>query len=149
MKILSFVIISWFLLIGSCSNERYTTKIKNLKKSIQITDSLEIIKYANTITVEELKTHLYKYASKEFKGRETGSVGQRKAAEFLRDYYIDQGITSPISDTSYFQPIPSIYFNNTINGSENVLAYIKGSEKPDEVIVISAHLDHEGIKDGG
>lgn len=32
--------------------------------------------------------------------------------------------------------------------SENVVAYIKGSEKPDEVIVISAHLDHEGIKDG-
>ncbi|MBR9758394.1 MAG: M28 family peptidase [Algicola sp.] len=32
--------------------------------------------------------------------------------------------------------------------SENVLAYIKGSEKPDELIVLSAHLDHEGIKDG-
>lgn len=32
--------------------------------------------------------------------------------------------------------------------SENVVAYIKGSEKPDEIIVLSAHLDHEGIKDG-
>jgi hypothetical protein len=32
--------------------------------------------------------------------------------------------------------------------SENVVAYIKGSEKPDEIVVISAHLDHEGIKDG-
>ncbi|WP_027126587.1 M28 family metallopeptidase [Gelidibacter mesophilus] len=32
--------------------------------------------------------------------------------------------------------------------SENVVAFIKGSEKPDEVLVISAHLDHEGIKDG-
>lgn len=32
--------------------------------------------------------------------------------------------------------------------SENVAAYIKGSEKPDEFIVISAHLDHEGVKDG-
>ncbi|MGF1556406.1 M28 family peptidase [Paucihalobacter sp.] len=32
--------------------------------------------------------------------------------------------------------------------SENVVAYIKGSEKPDEIIVISAHLDHEGVKDG-
>lgn len=30
--------------------------------------------------------------------------------------------------------------------SENVVAWIKGSEKPDEHIVISAHLDHEGIK---
>jgi len=32
--------------------------------------------------------------------------------------------------------------------SENVLAFLKGSEKPDEILVISAHLDHEGIKDG-
>lgn len=30
--------------------------------------------------------------------------------------------------------------------SENVVAWIKGSEKPNEYIVISAHLDHEGIK---
>lgn len=30
--------------------------------------------------------------------------------------------------------------------SENVIAWIKGSEKTDEYIVISAHLDHEGIK---
>jgi len=32
--------------------------------------------------------------------------------------------------------------------SENVVAYIKGSEKPDEYIVISAHLDHVGVQDG-
>ncbi|MDJ0647050.1 MAG: M28 family peptidase [Flavobacteriaceae bacterium] len=32
--------------------------------------------------------------------------------------------------------------------SENVAAFIKGSEKPDEIIVISAHLDHEGVKGG-
>ncbi|MFT5243262.1 MAG: hypothetical protein ACJA1H_000960 [Glaciecola sp.] len=32
--------------------------------------------------------------------------------------------------------------------SENVVAFIKGTEKPDEILIISAHLDHEGIKDG-
>ncbi|RYH71936.1 M28 family peptidase [Flavobacteriaceae bacterium 144Ye] len=32
--------------------------------------------------------------------------------------------------------------------SENVVAFIKGTEKPDEIVVISAHLDHEGVKDG-
>ncbi|MBT8272573.1 MAG: M20/M25/M40 family metallo-hydrolase [Bacteroidia bacterium] len=37
--------------------------------------------------------------------------------------------------------------NATDFGSENVIAYIKGSEKPDEYLVITAHLDHEGIKD--
>jgi Zn-dependent M28 family amino/carboxypeptidase len=38
--------------------------------------------------------------------------------------------------------------NETEISSENVAAFIKGSEKPDEIIIISAHLDHEGIKDG-
>jgi len=41
------------------------------------------------------------------------------------------------------------YKNNSEDlQSENVLAFIKGTEKKDEYIVISAHLDHEGIKDG-
>lgn len=32
--------------------------------------------------------------------------------------------------------------------SENVVAYIKGSEMPDELIIISAHLDHVGVNEG-
>ena len=32
--------------------------------------------------------------------------------------------------------------------SENVVAFLEGREKPEEILVISAHLDHEGVKDG-
>ena len=32
--------------------------------------------------------------------------------------------------------------------SDNVAAIIKGTEKPDEYIVLSAHLDHIGMHDG-
>jgi len=32
--------------------------------------------------------------------------------------------------------------------TENVLAYLEGSDKKDEVMVLSAHYDHLGIKDG-
>ena len=33
--------------------------------------------------------------------------------------------------------------------TENVIAIIKGSEKPEEYVILSAHLDHVGIdKDG-
>ncbi len=38
--------------------------------------------------------------------------------------------------------------NSEAISSENVAAIIKGSEKPNEYIIISAHLDHEGIKNG-
>src|SRR5690554_7600604 len=39
-------------------------------------------------------------------------------------------------------------FSPKLNDSENVVAYIKGSEKPDEYIVLSAHYDHVGMANG-
>ncbi len=31
---------------------------------------------------------------------------------------------------------------------KNIWAFIEGSEKPNEIVVISAHYDHVGIKNG-
>ena len=39
-------------------------------------------------------------------------------------------------------------FAPKLNDSENIWAFIKGTEKPDEVLVISAHYDHVGMKNG-
>ncbi len=106
--------------------------------------------YANTITSAELKTHLYEFASDEMQGRMTGEKGQKLAAEYLRNFYQDQGISAPIEKNNYYQNIPAEYFSRMKEpkSSENVVAFIKGSEKPDEILVLSAHYDHVGIKDG-
>jgi len=105
--------------------------------------------FAATITSNELKDMLYTYASDEYEGRKTGEPGQKKAIEFIRNNYRTNNIPSPIAEDDYFQDIPASYFGNGIKDSENVIAYIKGSEKPDEVIIISAHLDHIGISRNG
>ena len=110
-------------------------------------------KYATTITAKDLGTHLFIYASDEFEGRNTGEPGQKKAVAYLKDFYVKEGIASPLNGDDYFQEVPSAYLSNNRRGmklkdSENVVAFIKGSEKPEEIIVISAHLDHEGIKNG-
>ena len=106
--------------------------------------------YANTITASDLKTHLYIYAGDAMQGRMTGTNGQKMASEYLRNFYQDQGIDSPIEENNYYQTIPASYFNGkTDEDSENVVAYIKGSEKPDELIILSAHLDHVGTDDDG
>lgn len=105
--------------------------------------------YAKTITANELKDMLYTYASDDYEGRRTGEAGQKKAIEFIKNDYVKNGIPSPISEGDYFQEIPEDYFNGRAKTSENVLAYIKGSEKPDEIIVISAHLDHIGVSGSG
>ncbi len=132
-------LLSISILIFSCSSsQRKQSKATNPKP------------YAETITSGELKELLYAYSSDDFEGRATGTSGQKKAVEFIKKHYIDNKIPSPIAEDDYFQEIPKSYFGTTIeNDSENVIAYIKGSEKPEEVIVISAHLDHIGVsKDG-
>ncbi|MFD1613511.1 M28 family metallopeptidase [Gelatiniphilus marinus] len=136
MRKLGFLIYISILMV-SCSSSHN----KNAKKDV--TD------YAKTITVNELKDMLYTYASDEFEGRNTGEPGQKKAVEFIKKHYQDNKIPSPIAEGDYYQEIPEAYFNGKAKASENVLAYIKGSEKPDEVIVISAHLDHIGISSNG
>ncbi|WP_248723313.1 M28 family metallopeptidase [Seonamhaeicola sp. ML3] len=127
------------LLTISCSSS------KNKKKS----KDRDPTTYANTITASELKDMLYIYASDDYEGRKTGEPGQKKAVEFIKNQYVSNGIPSPISEDDYFQEIPASYFKGHVGASENVMAYIKGSEKPEEVIVISAHLDHIGVSENG
>jgi hypothetical protein len=145
----SYFILSLFVLVGTCSTPKYSVRIQNLKDNIQLADSTLVVKYANTITSNELKTHLYKFSSEEFLGRKVGEIGQKKASEFLKSYYQNEKIPSPFGGDNYYQTIPSSFFSKDIKSSENVLAYIEGKEKPDEVIIISAHLDHLGISDNG
>ncbi|ULC60756.1 M28 family metallopeptidase [Flaviramulus sp. BrNp1-15] len=126
------------LFITSCSSSQNKSKKSSAPET-----------YAKTITASELKDMLYTYASDDFEGRKTGEPGQKKAIEFIKNHYLSANIPSPITEGDYFQDIPASYFSDGIKDSENVLAYIKGSEKPDEVIVISAHLDHIGISKNG
>ena len=107
------------------------------------------VKYAKTIKAVELKKLLYVYASDDFEGRMTGEPGQKKAVNFLKEHYMQYGVPAALGGEDYFQTVPKSFLKDRYNASENVLAFIKGSEKPDEVLVISAHLDHIGISKNG
>jgi hypothetical protein len=108
--------------------------------------------YLNSITSADLKTHLLVVASDEMEGRETGSTGQKKAGNYLITQYKNNAIPFPTGAQSYYQPVPASFLNAKRNenlpDSENIWAFIKGSEKPDEIVVISAHYDHVGMKNG-
>ncbi|MBL6649673.1 MAG: M28 family peptidase [Flavobacteriaceae bacterium] len=111
-------------------------------------------KFAKSITEIELKEHLYIYASDEFEGRDTGEPGQKKAVEYLRNYYKSIGVEPGDLEGDYFQEMTLTMRGRRgqkpkIVETENVIAIIKGSEKPDEYVVITAHLDHVGVDDTG
>ncbi|WP_224484352.1 M28 family peptidase [Robertkochia aurantiaca] len=66
------------------------------------------VSYANSITEEELKEHLFTYASDEFRGRETATEGERIATDYLRDFYKDQSINPGAGENAYFQKVPLV-----------------------------------------
>lgn len=133
MKI-TMLLVASAVLISSCGAQK--TELTNANP----------LQYAESITAADLKTHLYTYASDEFEGRNTGEPGQKKAVEYLKSNYIKFGIPSPISKDDYFQDIPASYFRGDVKASENVVAFIEGSEKPSEILVLTSHLDHVGMK---
>lgn len=100
--------------------------------------------FANNIKQENIEKMLYKYASDEFKGREAGTDGERIATEYIRSFYTKNGISEAPGTNNYYQTIPAGTFSRLKGEANNVIAYIPGTDKADEVVVISAHLDHIG-----
>ena len=70
-------------------------------------------------------------------------ISAELGSEFIKD--INENTTPRVVANKVSAEVTS---NSEELYSENVAAFIKGSEKPNEIIVISAHLDHEGIKGG-
>ena len=80
------------------------------------------LKYAKTISAEDLKSHLTVLASDEYEGRETGKKGQKMAAQYIAKYFEELGLEAPV-DGSYFQSF------NLTESSINASYFRKGDEK--------------------
>lgn len=129
------------LVLGSCSTAQKVVKDKDV-----------VSNYINTITAPELSKHLYVVAGDAMEGRNTGEPGQKKAGKYLIEEYKKIGVSFPEAATDWYQKVPSEFmkrgFSPKLNDSENIWAFIKGSEKPEEIVVMSAHYDHVGMKNG-
>jgi Zn-dependent M28 family amino/carboxypeptidase len=79
-------------------------------------------------------------------GRGFGTPGNAAAREYLVRAMDESAIDAPASGRLQAFPI-------RIRGADqgegvNVLGVIEGSEHPDRYIVLTAHFDHEGVRDG-
>ncbi|UOE39427.1 M28 family metallopeptidase [Chryseobacterium oryzae] len=128
-----------------------TTQVNNeVNKEKQNPKEIGFLSAFKEIKLEDLKQNLTVIASDEMEGRDTGSRGQKKAGEYMIRFYKNLGISFPKSLGSYYQKVPASYMQqkggSNLPDSENILAFIEGSEKPEEIIVISAHYDHVGTQ---
>ncbi len=94
-----------------------------------------------------VRKHLYTLASDEMEGRRAGTPGIEKAARYIEDEFKRIGLTTFDTLSSYrqtfsFTPRRS---ENSITSS-NIIGVIEGKSKKDEIVIISAHYDHLGIR---
>lgn len=85
-------------------------------------------KYAQTILTADLQTHLFIVAAPEMEGRETGTEGQRKAAEYLKQQFTKIGIT-PGNNGSFEQFYP--LYKDTLKEAQmsiNGKSYVFGKD---------------------
>ncbi|MCK8520752.1 M28 family metallopeptidase [Aquimarina sp. D1M17] len=145
----TFILLGSFIVCCCGTSQNSPVADKQVDTNLSIKADPIVSTYAESITANELKDYLYTFAGDEFEGRDTGEPGQKKAAEYLKEQYKRIGITSPFGEDDYFQEIPKSYFRGGIKASENVLAFIEGVEKPEEIVVLSAHYDHVGVDASG
>ena len=79
------------------------------------------VRFANTITTDDLKKHLYKLASDDFEGRETGQPGNIKAADYLAAYFDSLKFEKLPNGTLYRQAV-----NFTFTSWDDTDIYVNG-----------------------
>ena len=141
-----------FGLALSCNSSQKTVSETSTSKG-----QIDPVTYAQTITEEELKEHLYIYASDEFEGRDTGAPGQKKAVDYLKDQYESMGINAAKSDGDYIQKVPlevakvpkgSIDLNGSIfQVGEDILTFSTASGDFNEIIYAGYGVEEGNYSD--
>jgi hypothetical protein len=138
-------------LVSSCETAKVATTTPSSSKVLTKSEKAFQSAYKE-INLDDLKKNLYVIASDEMEGRDTGSPGQKKAGEYMVNFYKDHGISFPKALGAYYQKVPASFMQQrggrNLPDSENILAFIEGSEKPEEIVVVSAHYDHVGTRNG-
>lgn len=149
MKKLSIVALG---LLFACNSSQ-----KTVSETTQARRVADPAPFAETITQEELKEHLYTYASDEFEGRETGQPGQKKAVEYLKAHYESLGIPAAKPNGDYFQDVPlevskvpegsiSINGNNFVLG-EDVVTFSAAKGNFSEIVYAGYGIEDENYSD--
>ncbi|MGZ0015605.1 M28 family peptidase [Yeosuana sp. AK3] len=125
-----FLIILCLFLI---CNQGFTQSVEKHTKSQELFNEKALLQNIKTLS------------SDAFEGRRTGTKGAAMARQYIINQFTFHNVL-PLNKT--FEQ--SFSFNNNQKRylGTNILGFIKGTENPEIYIVISAHYDHEGIKNG-
>lgn len=149
----------------SCPGPKTTGKIIHFTGKPTSKEVSEVIDVAGKVSQANIMKMLEELAGPQTEGRGVGQKGIELAKEYIAQKYSQFGLepVKPLGLNNYYEnfqlpqyPVqamrkgPYIYgqlnrygYHKEVQGT-NVLGMIRGSEKPDEFIIISGHYDHLG-----
>jgi Iap family predicted aminopeptidase len=106
---------------------------------------------SQSINESLVKKHIYTLANDSMQGRKAGTEGIEKAAKYIESQFKKIGLKY-FNNNSFRQTFN--YKNKRSRNQEelklyNIIGFLEGNEKKDEIVVISAHYDHLGMKSSG
>ncbi|QGU96339.1 M28 family peptidase [Clostridium bovifaecis] len=136
----------------SCSFKgNSVNSMDNKKQIINSKQSTQVNTRAKIPSVEEVANTL---SSDEFQRRLVDSEGNEKATEYISGVFKTIGLETLFEDSyyqNYYQVVLDTYGGDISNRNlklvSNVVGIIKGKEGK-RAMVVSAHFDHIGYKDG-
>ncbi|HSK21477.1 MAG TPA: M28 family peptidase [Longimicrobiales bacterium] len=79
-------------------------------------------------------------------GRLVGTPGNARARAFIERSFRERGL-QPAGSSSYLHPFDIQRDDATIEGV-NIIGQVTGTAQPSQYIVVTAHYDHVGVRDG-
>jgi len=86
-------------------------------------------------------------ADDRMEGREAGTPGGARARAYLLGRLKETGIV-PLSGDSFEQPFEFKTRRGEARSGVNLVGHVRGRERPERLIVVTAHYDHVGVRDG-
>jgi len=99
---------------------------------------------SGAIDTARLFTHVRALAHDSMRGRRTGTPDAERARRYVADQFAGAGLQR--FGDSWFSPFTwRGARDTTARHGVNVVGWLRGSERPDRYLVVTAHYDHEGV----
>ncbi|MCL7763671.1 M28 family peptidase [Polaribacter sp. Z014] len=132
MKKINLVYVLLFAIIFSCKE---SAKVVKTNKKVAIIDSITV------------KKHLYTLAADNMEGRKTGTAGIEIAAKYIENEFKRIGLATYDTLKDYRQTFTFTYKSSKKEiTTSNIIGVLEGKSKKNEIVIISAHYDHLGVK---
>jgi Zn-dependent M28 family amino/carboxypeptidase len=102
----------------------------------------------NTVDSDQVLSDLEYLASDELEGRKTNTEGNRMAQDYIEERYQNLGLKMFGDSYRHLFDHSSPRSEEEFVDAVNFIGYVEGSTNPDRYIVVTAHYDHLGVREG-